>query len=168
MDKQKKFKISIIDILVVLIIVAAVAVAAVVVKPMFFGGGETAQQKTSVVTLELAKQKEYMTKNIKEGELAIDANLKTDFGKVISYEVKPATETVVSETDGTAKTVEIPERYDIYVKFETGENVSAQVGKLVTVYTKSFKASGYIVDVEGDLNPGEKPVDTITKAGEAQ
>ena len=168
MDNKKKFKISIIDILVVLVIVAVVAVAAVMVKPMLFSDSTSENPSNKIVTVELAKQQEFMTTSIKEGEIANDANLKKEFGKVVSYEVKPATETVVSETDGTAKIVEVPERYDIYVKFETSGNESAEVGKLVTVYTKSFKASGYVVNIESEIKGDDLPVKDVTAKGAAQ
>ena len=78
------------------------------------------------------------------------------------------TETVVSEADGTAKIVEVPERYDIYVKFETSGNASAEVGKLVTVYTKSFKASGYVVNIESEIKGDDLPVKDVTAKGAAR
>ena len=166
--KERKFKISIIDCIVVLVIVAAVAVAAVVLKPRLFGSGNVAQAETEIITIELAKQKEYMLDNIVEGDMVYDAVGNTDYGRLVSYDVKPATETVVSEMDGSVKTVEIPERYDIYIRVEASANSTAEVGRLATVYSKNFKASGYVVGVERELAANEAAVETVEKKGAVQ
>ncbi len=165
---EKKFKFNIIDFVVILIIIAAIALAAMVLKPRLFGSSESAKTKTEIITIELAKQKEYMTHVINEGETVYDAISNTVYGKLISFDVKPATEIVVSETDGMAKTVEIPERYDIYINIEASTNSTSQVGKLETIFAKSFKGSGYVVGIERELTANEAAVETVEQKGATQ
>ena len=159
--KEKKFKINIVDFIVVLVVIAVVAAAALILKPRLFAGGTVAETETKIITIELAKQKQYMTENIVVGEMAYDAIGNTNYGKVVSYDIKPATETVVSKTDGSVKTANIPERYDIYVNFEASADSTAEVGKLATIYTKSFKASGYVIGINKNSGTNEAAIENV-------
>lgn len=158
--KEKKLRINIVDFIIILVVIVAIS-AALILKPLLFAGGTVAETKTEIITIELAKQKQYMTENIVVGETAYDAVADTPFGKVVSYDIKPATETVVSKTDGTVKTASVPERYDIYVNLEASAGSTAEVGKLATIYTKSFKASGYVVEINKEPGANEAAIENV-------
>ncbi|MBR4949978.1 MAG: hypothetical protein IKZ25_04290, partial [Clostridia bacterium] len=66
--------------------------------------------------------------------------------KDISY--SPAVEYVVSENDGEVKKVTVPERFDAKVVVEVSADEKVELGKLLSLRTKNFVGSGYVLSVE--------------------
>ena len=123
-DKQGKIfgKISIIDIIaVVLIVLAAIGVA------MRFGGAETAvvssSSKTITYTFKAENVRDYTVTALKKGGPVYDSTTKEYMG-VIKDAVEVPAVMQIEMADGTYKTVEIPEKYDVTVTVECDGKVS--------------------------------------------
>ena len=137
--------INVVDLLIILL-----AAGVVVVGYKFLNAKvvEPAEQKTQLVTMEITKKRESFCKSIKIGDEAIEKVNNVPYGIVKAVSYKPAEEYVVSEIDGTAKKVPVPERFDATVVLEVPVTESVQVGKLLSLKAKHFTGSGYVLAVE--------------------
>lgn len=138
---MKKF--NIIDILIVVLAVIIVVGGIFAVKQFT---KETDTEKKTIV-LEIKEQKDEFCKVIKSGDIVYDGTDNKELGKVKSFEIKPAVKDGKSLLDGTIKSTEIPERYDILLDIETAKDTDVQVGKQMWIETAVYKASGYILGV---------------------
>ncbi|MEE0943881.1 MAG: DUF4330 family protein [Clostridia bacterium] len=138
---MKKF--NIIDVIIVAVIILAVA-AAVVLKS---GGGSDMEKNTKTVTLELVEKRVGFSKNVIVGDKVTEKVKKVQIGKITGVEARPAEKNSYDRITGEAAIINIPEREDVYVTMEIDGSAEVYVGKQLSVITKHFSGSGFVVAV---------------------
>lgn len=138
---KKKF--NVIDGLIILFLAAVVAVGMVYVRRI----SKPAEEGTKTIVLEVREKKELFASVMQEGDQLWDGTQKKEFGVLKSVEKRPARKDVVSQKDGTIRSVEIPERYDIYLTVEVPESEKVNVGKGLWLESQRYKCNGYILEV---------------------
>ena len=145
-DKGKLF--GIINVIDLLIILLAVLIVFVGYKFLSSKVTEPSEQKKQLITVEIIKKRESFCKNIKVGDAATEVVNNAPLGIVKDVSYKPCEEYVVSQVDGKVKKVNVPERFDAKVVIEISADEDIQVGKLLSLRTKSFVGSGYVLSVK--------------------
>lgn len=144
-EKGKLFGIiNIVDLLIILAVVSVVFIGYLFLNNKVAEPNDKTRQ---VITMEITKKRESFCQNIKIGEEAIEVVNNVPIGKIKSVSYKPSEETVVSKDDGTVKKVKVPERFDAKVVVEVTSTEKLQVGKLLSLRTKSFLGNGYIISI---------------------
>ena len=138
---MKRF--NIIDVIIVVVILLAVA-AAVVLKS---GNGMDGELNTKTVTLELAEKRVGFSENVVVGDKVTEKVKKVQIGKVTGVEARPAEKNSYDRTTGEGTVINIPEREDVYVTMEIDGAAEVYVGKQLSVITKHFSGSGFVVAV---------------------
>ncbi len=145
-EKGKLF--GIINLIDLLIILAAALI--IVFGYMFLNSSvnEPVEQKKQLVTVEITRRRESFCQNIKAGDVAIEVVNNVPIGVVKGVSYEPSVEHFVSDKDGSIKKITVPERFDAKVIVEVSADEEIEVGKLLSLRTKSFVGSGYVLSVE--------------------
>lgn len=136
-------KVNIIDIIILAVIVLAIA-AVVVLKS---DGGLDSEQSFKTVTLELAEKFEGFSENVVVGDAVTEKVKKVKIGTVTGVEAKPAEKNSYDRKTGEPTVVNIPECEDVYVTMKIDSEAEVYVGKQLSVITKHFTGSGFVVAV---------------------
>lgn len=136
--------INIVDLLIILGVVLVIFIGYLFLNNKV---DDSTEQVSQIITMEITRKRESFCQNIKIGEEAIEVVNNVPIGRIKSVSYKPCEETVVSQIDGTVKKVKVPERFDAKVVVEVTSAEKLQVGKLLSLRTKSFVGNGYIISV---------------------
>ncbi len=137
-------KINIIDIIIVLVIVAAVA-AAMLMK--IDDSTAIVAQGKKIVVLELTEKHVGFSENVIIGDKVTEKVEKKEIGTVTGVETKPCERNSYNYITGKAVVADIPERENVYVTIGVDKSANVAVGKQLSVITKHFSGSGYVVGV---------------------
>lgn len=138
---MKRF--NIIDVIVVVLMVAVIAAVAMLKS----GNTSNTEQSTKTVVLELAERKEGFSLNVVPGDRVTEKVKKVQIGTITDVEARPAEKNSYDRETGKAKAITIPEREDVYVTMQVDGLAEVYVGKQLSVITKHFSGSGYVVSV---------------------
>lgn len=150
MSEKKRF--NAVDLIIVISVIAIAAVGFFAVKHFT---GKTSEE-TKTIVLETKKKKEGFCDVVKVGEVAFDGVQNTELGKIKYVNFKPAVEDTISVLDGSIKSAEIPNRYDVYITIEVPADSDVAVGKQMWIETGTYKCDGYIVEVNYDGKAEDK------------
>lgn len=139
---MKKF--NAIDVIILLVIIAAVALAGAV---KLTGVSTREEKDTKIVTLELVEKREDFAANIIVGDKVTDKIMNTVIGEVVGVETRPCEKNGYNQETGEPIVIKVPERVDVFVSMEVDVDEEIYVGKSLSVLTKHFTGSGYVVDV---------------------
>ncbi|MBS7297589.1 MAG: DUF4330 family protein [Eubacteriales bacterium] len=139
---MKKF--NVIDAIILLVIVVAVALVGTV---KLSGVGAGTEADTKIITLELAEKREDFAENVIVGDKVSDKIMNTVIGEVVDVKTRPCEKNGYNQETGAAVLVKVPERVDVFVTMEVDADAEIYVGKSLSVRTKHFAGSGYVVDV---------------------
>lgn len=138
---MKRF--NIIDVIVVAVIVAVIAAVAILKS----ADASNTEQSTKTVVLELSEKREGFSLNVVPGDRVTEKVKKVQIGTITEVEARPTEKNSYDRETGKAKVITIPEREDVYVTMEVDGSAEVYVGKQLSVITKHFSGSGYVVAV---------------------
>ncbi len=104
--------------------------------------------KTYTATLEMQGVEEDFCKAIKTDRKVFDRIKNEPFGTLTEVSYEPRVEYTVSSIDGSSIKTEVPGRYDARVELELTTDTQLYVGKFLSIGTKDFTGSGYIIKLE--------------------
>lgn len=142
MNKTKKF--NAVDVLIVLFVLVLIVGGAYAVKRYNANGTE----ETKTILIEAKELKKSICDAVLKDDIAYDGTKNTKIGKITDFEVKQATTSSISSKEGIVKTVEIPERYDLYLEIEVPKNTEIQIGEHFWIETSNLKCNGYVLGIE--------------------
>ena len=146
-NEKKKYRFNAIDAIVILVILAVIAFCA---YKMFsvLKSDPLKTDDTYRVKVEAKIVREGYSAFFKPGDAIYDRKMNTYYGKIVEVTEVPSTKLNVSQTDGTAKLVEVPERSDITFILEIESDKPVTVGELITFKNDRAIASGYALESE--------------------
>lgn len=139
---MKMKKLNVIDVIILAVVIAAIA--GVALLKTHSGKSE---QTTKTVVLELMEKHEGFSENVVVGDKVIEKVKKTQIGEVTGVEVLPSEKNSYDRRTGEPMVINIPEREDVYVTMEISGDAEVYVGKTLSVVTKHFSGSGYVMAV---------------------
>lgn len=144
-EKGKLF--GIINIIDLLIIIFVALVAWVMV--MFFSSNSNIAQETKKcrITIEMTAQEKYLYDAIVEDKQIFDKIQNQPLGTLVDKRIEPCVEYNVVPATGEYKETDVPDRYDIELDIDVSSSEDMYVGKRMSVQTKDFTGSGYIIRV---------------------
>ena len=144
--ETKIFKIfNIVDIF---IIVAVILVGAVAYTILGSAVSNQGSQKTGYeVVLEIKNVDITLCEAIKKDVKVYDKVQNVYIGTVLGSEYDKSFEYTTSTLNGEVKKSVIPDKYDIMLKLAIDTSEDVYVGKLMSIKTKDFVGSGYILNV---------------------
>lgn len=107
-------------------------------------------EKTVIAVLEVKEQYGALESQLVRGEVLLDNVQKVEFGTLTDYKIVPSVATTISQTDGTVRKTEIPDRYDFHLSIRVPESEKIVVGKNLSLRGKLYKCSGYVIEVRDD------------------
>lgn len=138
-------KLNVVDILIVIVLIAAIAAVAAL---KIGGVGTDTEAVKRTVTLELTEKHEGFSENVVIGDKVTEKVEKKQIGVITGVKAVPCEKNSYDRGTGEAVTVTIPEREDVYVTMEINDDPSITVGKTLSIITKHFTGSGYVVEKE--------------------
>ncbi|MBQ6893020.1 MAG: hypothetical protein IJN48_02335 [Clostridia bacterium] len=136
-------KINVVDLLIVLVLIAAVAVVAAL------GFSEkTVEEDKYIITLELMEKRAGFSENVIVGDTVVERVQHLEIGVITDVYAIPCERTTYDRVTGEPLTVTIPEREDIYITMEIEDASTISVGKVLSIITKHFTGSGYVIGKE--------------------
>lgn len=136
---------NIIDLLIVLF---AAVVAAVVI--MFLSANSTINkaETENKITIEVLAAEKDLCDAMKVDKKIYDRVQNKSLGTLVDVRVKPAEEYNTSLQTGEHIKSAVPERYNVELDINAVSSEDLYVGKIMSVETKDFTASGYIIKKE--------------------
>ena len=145
-EKGKLFGImNIIDLCVLSF--GALVIAVVV---MFFSANSTmdTEAKQTKITIEVTAIEKDLCDVMRPNKNIFDRIQNKALGKLVDVKIEPSEEYNISIETGEHVKSSVPDRYNAKLLIEAESAEDLYVGKRMSVETKDFMASGYIIDIE--------------------
>ena len=145
-EKGKLFGImNIIDLCVLSF--GALVIAVVV---MFFSANSTmdTEAKQTKITIEVTAIEKDLCDVMRPNKNIFDRIQNKALGKLVDVKIEPSEEYNISIETGEHVKSSVPDRYNAKLLVEAESAEDLYVGKRMSVETKDFMASGYIIDIE--------------------
>ena len=144
-EKGKLF--GIINIIDLLIIIFVALVAWIFV--MFFSSNSNITQETKKcrITVEMTALEKYLCDAVAEDKQIFDKIQNQPLGKLVEKRIEPCVEYNVVPSTGEYKETAVIDRYDVELDIEVESVEDMYVGKRMSLQTKDFTGSGYIIKI---------------------
>ena len=145
-EKGKLF--GVINIIDLCILLFGALVIAVVV--MFFSANSTmdAAVKQTKITIEVTAIEKDLCDVMRADKKIFDRIQNKSLGRLVDVKIESSEEYNISVETGEHVKTKVPDRYDAILLIEAESAEDLYVGKRMSVETKDFMASGYIIDIE--------------------
>lgn len=146
---SEKKHLNLLDFLIILLAAAILAGGA------FFlisrqKNSHPSDEPTKLIVLEVKEQYGAYETMLKRGETLYDNIQNEEFGTLVDYKIQASVATTISQTDGTVRKTDIPDRYDFHLTIRVPESKSIVVGKSLSLRGKLYKCAGYVIGVSQD------------------
>ena len=144
--ETKIFKIfNIVDIFIIAAVIAIGAVAYTILTATVSNQG-TVNNNYEVV-LEIKNVDKNLCQAVKNDAKVYDKIQNIHIGTVMDSSYEKSYEYTTSVINGQIKKEIIPDKYDIFLKMSINTTEDTYVGKFMSIKTKDFMGSGYIISV---------------------